>query len=114
MSILKMVRHGQASAYSKNYDQLSELGYKQSYILGDYWAQRGQIFDKVFVGPLMRHKQTLEQIQKAYQDAGQPWPEVVEIHELEEFPTGAIIKKAIPALLEHENPMQEKLKAFFE
>lgn len=58
MGTLYLVRHGQASFGAADYDQLSELGRKQSERLGQYWRERGLRFDAVLTGTLRRHAQT--------------------------------------------------------
>lgn len=58
MGTLYLVRHGQASFGSDDYDQLSELGQRQSVRLGRYWAERGMRFDAVLTGTLRRQQQT--------------------------------------------------------
>lgn len=58
MGTLYLVRHGQASFGAADYDQLSELGHKQSERLGQYWRERGITFDAVLTGTLRRHAQT--------------------------------------------------------
>lgn len=58
MGTLYLVRHGQASFGAADYDQLSELGKKQSERLGQYWRERGITFDAVLTGTLRRHAQT--------------------------------------------------------
>jgi broad specificity phosphatase PhoE len=58
MGTLYLVRHGQASFGADDYDQLSELGQRQSERLGAYWTERGQRFDAVITGSLKRHAQT--------------------------------------------------------
>ncbi len=58
MGTLYLVRHGQASFGAADYDQLSELGRKQSERLGQYWRERGTTFDAVYTGTLRRHAQT--------------------------------------------------------
>ncbi len=58
MGTLYLVRHGQASFGAADYDQLSELGHKQSERLGQYWRERGLTFDAVLTGTLRRHAQT--------------------------------------------------------
>ena len=45
MGTLYLVRHGQASFGADDYDQLSDLGHKQSVRLGEYFAQKGIHFD---------------------------------------------------------------------
>src|SRR5512139_1208833 len=59
MAELVLVRHGQASFGADDYDRLSELGWRQSRWLGEYFAERGAAFDHVMLGSLRRHAQTL-------------------------------------------------------
>jgi broad specificity phosphatase PhoE len=59
MAELVLVRHGQASFGADDYDKLSELGWQQSRWLGEYFAERGAVFDRVFRGSLRRHAETL-------------------------------------------------------
>jgi broad specificity phosphatase PhoE len=59
MAELVLVRHGQASFGAKDYDKLSELGWRQSRWLGEYFAERGAAFDLVMRGSLRRHAETL-------------------------------------------------------
>ena len=60
MGQIFLVRHGQASFGSENYDQLSPLGVEQSTILGTWFARCGQRFDRVVTGALKRHQQTAQ------------------------------------------------------
>ena len=60
MGRLFLVRHAQASFLSQNYDQLSALGETQARLLGEYWARRKMTFDRVCVGPAIRHRQTAQ------------------------------------------------------
>jgi broad specificity phosphatase PhoE len=64
MGQLFLVRHGQASLGSHDYDQLSDLGQRQAERLGHYWRERGQQFDAVVIGGLRRHAQTWAAIAK--------------------------------------------------
>ncbi|MEY4884233.1 MAG: hypothetical protein RIS34_2087 [Pseudomonadota bacterium] len=58
MGTLYLVRHGQASFGAADYDQLSDLGTRQSVRLGEYWRNKGLVFDAVLTGTLRRHLQT--------------------------------------------------------
>lgn len=58
MGQLYLVRHGQASFGADDYDQLSELGQRQSRRLGEYFRAKGLGFDAVLMGSLKRHAQT--------------------------------------------------------
>ncbi len=62
MAELFMVRHGQASFGTGNYDRLSALGERQGVWLGEYFAERGMAFDRVVTGSLRRHRQTADAI----------------------------------------------------
>lgn len=62
MAELYLVRHGQASYGSDDYDRLSDLGWRQSRWLGEYFAERGIAFDRIVRGTLRRHAETLEGI----------------------------------------------------
>jgi broad specificity phosphatase PhoE len=52
MGNLYLVRHGQASFGAADYDNLSELGQRQSVRLGEYFAGKGLQFDAVITGTL--------------------------------------------------------------
>src|SRR5450830_13411 len=58
MAQLYLIRHGQASFGSQNYDQLSELGAQQATQLGNWWAQRDLNIHRIVTGALHRHQQT--------------------------------------------------------
>lgn len=62
MSEIYFVRHAQASLGAKNYDKLSELGWQQARWLGEYYREQGLTFDRVMVGDMRRHKETLQGI----------------------------------------------------
>ncbi len=52
MSRLFLIRHGQASFLSDNYDQLSETGESQAQALGEELTADNIVFDAVFCGDL--------------------------------------------------------------
>jgi len=58
MSKLILFRHAQASLGSQNYDQLSELGFKQSLWLGQHLKNHAALPDRIISGSLKRHQQT--------------------------------------------------------
>jgi len=64
MAEIILVRHGQASFGADDYDKLSELGWRQSRWLGEYFAERGAAFDRVVRGSLRRHAETLAGIEQ--------------------------------------------------
>jgi broad specificity phosphatase PhoE len=92
MGTLYLVRHGQASFGADDYDQLSELGKRQSRQLGRYWAERGQRFDAVITGTLRRQQQTWAGIAQGLESDLTPlaWPG------LNEYDSHAVIQTIHP------------------
>lgn len=102
------MRHGQASFGADDYDQLSELGHRQSVRLGRYWAERGLRFDAVITGSLKRHAQTYAGIAEGAGMSQQPlvWPG------LNEYDAEAVIQAIHPLPL-HKPDTPEAYRAHF-
>ncbi len=60
MSVIYLIRHGQASFGTDNYDQLSAVGREQSAILGSYFAALGEPIHRIFTGTLERQRATAQ------------------------------------------------------
>lgn len=58
MTEIYLIRHGQASFGSDDYDRLSELGISQSVRLREHFAALGLGFDAVYSGPHRRQQET--------------------------------------------------------
>jgi broad specificity phosphatase PhoE len=76
MSLLTLVRHGQAQPFDEASDRLSELGTKQSYALGMYWAGRRAMWNEAWSGTLERQRKTAEAVAACYRKAGFAFPAV--------------------------------------
>jgi broad specificity phosphatase PhoE len=88
MGTLYLVRHGQASFGSHDYDRLSELGHRQCRALGEHFRSMGTRFDAVFTGTLRRHRETCEGIAEGL---GEPLvPEV--LPGLDEYDPEAVVR----------------------
>ncbi len=96
MGNLYLVRHGQASFGAEDYDQLSDLGHKQSVRLGEYFAQKGLRFDSLIAGTLKRQTQTLAGILQGMNHAG----EHLSWEGLNEYDSQAVIGAIHPHKLE--------------
>lgn len=94
MSELIVVRHGQASFLSGDYDRLSELGVDQARRLGAWWARHKLAPTQVAVGPRKRHRQSAEAIGAAMADMGQDLPEAVHDDRLDEFDWDGLLRYA--------------------
>ncbi|HEY6947061.1 MAG TPA: histidine phosphatase family protein [Candidatus Acidoferrum sp.] len=111
MGRLFLVRHAQASFLSQNYDQLSASGEKQARLLGEYWAQRNVVFDRVCTGPAQRHRQTAQLVAEAYRKAGRPFPSPAVVEQFDEFQGEAVLAQSLPQLLSHNDRVRELHKA---
>jgi broad specificity phosphatase PhoE len=60
MGAIYLIRHGQASFASSNYDNLSSVGSEQAHILGQALRERKVQPDLVVCGGMQRHRQTAE------------------------------------------------------
>jgi broad specificity phosphatase PhoE len=106
--VLLLVRHGQASWGSADYDRLSDLGHRQSAALGESLASRGVKPDLVVRGAMRRHRETTE---AAVAAAG--WrDDVVEDGDWDEFDHLATLDGSV--LFEHrdDEPYDERVRRF--
>lgn len=85
VSVLYLVRHGQASFGAAEYDRLSPIGERQCELLAEHWAAIGRDVDFVYTGRLRRHRQSAAAFQRARAAAGQPAREVRSIENLAEY-----------------------------
>jgi broad specificity phosphatase PhoE len=112
MGILYLVRHGQASFLKQNYDKLSPLGEGQARLLGDYWARRDIVFDRVAVGPRERQRDTVNLVRDAYRRCGVAFPEPREMPEFDEYQGEAVLKYGLTELLEKDQGIRGLHAAF--
>lgn len=112
MGRLFLVRHAQASFLSNNYDQLSALGETQARLLGEHWARRKMVFDRVATGPALRHRRTSEIVSKAYQESGLEFPATVVMQEFDEFQADAVMSEGLAQLPPRDAEIRRMQEAF--
>jgi broad specificity phosphatase PhoE len=95
-----VVRHGQASARSHDYDVLSALGARQAARVGERFAQAGMRFDAVFCGPRRRHRDSARHLVDAARAAGAELPEPIELPGSDELPLGGILALWLPRFVD--------------
>lgn len=78
MAEIYLVRHGQASFGTDNYDRLSTLGHRQAEVAGEYFHRLGLNFDAVYAGTLVRQNETAEGVRKVFAANGSELPPVVQ------------------------------------
>lgn len=103
MSLIYLVRHGQASFGAENYDNLSELGRLQARVLGEYFANHNIRFDAVYAGDLKRQQDTASIVLSQQPD--QP-VELVTDQRFNEIDTDMQFKKLLPPLKRENKDIQ--------
>jgi broad specificity phosphatase PhoE len=98
MSSLILVRHGQASFFADDYDKLSPLGVEQARRLGEHSLAQQLIFDEVYCGPRVRHRDTADGVGDCYRRAGMKWPDPVILPALDEHQVDQLVMKHEDAL----------------
>jgi broad specificity phosphatase PhoE len=114
MTVLYLVRHGQASFGADDYDKLSQDGWQQARWLGEYFAARGLRFARATRGSLRRHDETLQGIEEGFAaHAGQPLlqaPALV-LPGLNEYDTRPVLRAKLGDI--DEKALSQDRKAYF-
>lgn len=71
MGTIHLIRHGQASFGSEDYDQLTTLGFRQARRTGKYFAAIGGV-DGLIRGDMRRHRETAATLVRSM-DVDEPW-----------------------------------------
>lgn len=107
MASLYLIRHGQASFGSANYDQLSPLGQRQADISGQFFADIGLHFAQAASGDLSRQRETGERVL-----ASQPEPATLRVDpRLNEVDNEGQIAALLPILCERDSAFADRVKA---
>lgn len=98
MSLIYLIRHGQASFGQDDYDRLSPLGRRQSRALAKHLTDTGFRLDAVYCGPLRRHRDTTDEFLAVYEDCAKNRRLSADVNTLagfDEYDTPAIIRAMI-------------------
>ena len=113
MSSIYLVRHGQAGTRD-SYDSLSELGRRQTRLLGEYFVSQGIEFAAAYVGSMSRQRQTAEEVAAAYREAGAVFPEIVVESGWDEFDLAQVYRELAPRLCEEDAEFRDDYQAMRE
>jgi broad specificity phosphatase PhoE len=102
-----LVRHAQASFLEPEYDKLSATGETQARVLGEYWARRKIVFDRVCSGPRVRHRETEKAVREIYMKNGLTFPRSIVLDEFDEFQGDVVLEKSLPHLCETNSHIRE-------
>lgn len=98
MSLLTLVRHGQAHAFQKESDRLTETGEEQARRLAAFWPNNGIRFDEVYTGSLERQRATERIVAAGVPD----WPAAVVMPEFNEYDATGVLNRLVPELAARE------------
>lgn len=70
MSTIYLIRHGQGSFGTHDYDRLSPLGREQARLIGEHFAATGEKLDRIYTGSLRRQRETAELIVEGLGEKG--------------------------------------------
>ncbi len=100
MGTLILVRHGQASLFSDDYDRLSALGERQARLLGEHWVAHDVAFDDAVTGPRKRQRDTARIVAEVYAEHGRPFPELRPLTDFDEMHAEELLRTTLPKLVE--------------
>jgi broad specificity phosphatase PhoE len=87
---LYVVRHGQASFGTNDYDRLTEVGFTQARLLGEHLGARRIRIDAIFTGTLRRQIETAQGILEGHPGLGADLPQE-RVAGLDEYLSDAIL-----------------------
>jgi len=108
MGTLYLVRHGQASFGTDDYDRLSELGARQCERLGTYFRERDVRFDGVITGTLKRHSQSFDALARGLRAEHH----VLAMPGLNEYDSEAVVRAIHPQPLKRAGSPEEVRQHF--
>lgn len=100
MGTLILVRHGQASLFSDDYDRLSPLGERQARLLGEHWVRHAVGFDEAICGPRKRQRDTARIVAEVFAEHGRPFPALEERPAFDEMHAEELLRTTLPKLIE--------------
>ncbi len=113
MSTLYFIRHAQASFAKQNYDQLSDRGIVQARHLAAYLLDQNIIFDKIYIGPQVRHRQTADEYISLCRTAGINDFTITELADLAEYDFGGVLKTLMPIMAAEDASFNDDISRMF-
>ncbi len=114
MSVLTLVRHGQAAAFQQHSDVCTEKVELQARKLGSYWLAAGVAFDGVYTGTLIRQQRTERVVAEVYAEAGRAWPLPVALPGFNEYDAAGVLSRLVPVMADGDAQFAELVRRFEE
>jgi broad specificity phosphatase PhoE len=113
MSMIYMIRHGQASFGKDDYDRLSPLGKRQARILAQHLLTTGFHPHAVYSGTMVRQAATAQEVLSAYRAADRKVPELEMLGGFNEYDTAAIVTALFPDMVKEEPSLNDELPKMY-
>ena len=113
MSMIYMIRHGQASFGKEDYDQLSPLGKRQARILAQHLLDTGFQPDAVYSGTMERQTATAKGVLDLYHAANRKVPELELLSSFNEYDTAAIVKALFPDMVKDDPSLNDEIAEMY-
>ena len=113
MSMIYMIRHGQASFGKEDYDQLSPLGKTQAAILAQHLLNTGFHPDAVYSGTMARQTATAQEVLSAYRVADRKGPDLEVLSGFNEYDTAAIVTALFPGMVNDDPSLNDELPKMY-
>jgi broad specificity phosphatase PhoE len=113
MSMIYMIRHGQASFGKEDYDQLSPLGKKQSRLLAQHFLDTGFDPDAAYSGTMARQTGTAQEVLSAYRVARRKVPPLEMLSGFNEYNTTAIVTALFPGMVKDDPSLNDDLPKMY-
>jgi broad specificity phosphatase PhoE len=97
VSILTLVRHGQAHPFQGANAALTPIGEAQAAKLAKFWLGHEVRFDEVYCGTLPRQVRTAEVVAQCFREAGEPWPAAASDSSWNEYDAPGVLQHFVPA-----------------
>ena len=106
MSTIYLVRHGQAAFGSDDYDQLSDIGRRQSEAVATHWLSLGYRLDSVYSGAMARQRDSADIVLARYQANGHSPSELRVLENFNEYSFQPILRVHADQLAEESSDKQ--------
>lgn len=112
MSLLYLIRHGQASFGDEDYDRLSPKGVRQAEVIGEYFRTTGISFDAVYSGQMNRQIDTATAAMASSQQKGDS-PKIELLPQFNEYDSKTIITTCAPDMMREDPDINQAFSNFF-
>jgi broad specificity phosphatase PhoE len=113
MSMIYLIRHGQASFGHDNYDKLSPTGIRQARILAGYLFDTNFLPDAVYSGDMARQTATAEEVISRYRRNGHDLPDLEIMEGFNEYDTTSIVTALFPFMVMEKPGLNDDLPKMY-